>query len=797
MSIALLVLACSLSAPEVHTANWLVTPDRTWIGADWWANRLQDWAIEDGALVCLMAGPRMPIRTAHWITRSINTVEGAVDLSVDIAPADAGSVSSADVFAGFLIGTGGDHVDHRLSALAHHVPAIDGGLLAVVDGDGIVALRRFDQPMKGQAMWAIRTPVGYDSLPLVAGQTRTGEGFPGKHTRTCRLELRVDGQVVAVKAVDVDGTVLSSAVATVDDSNLLDGAVALVSSGGPDGAKGRGFAFAHLSGRGDGLLLHDDRAWGPVLCTHYLVNGKTIKLTAQFGPMGPGHEATLELQHKGRWHHVATEQIEPDSNTAVFRVDGVDTILDVPFRVSLVGDTDSEYDGVVKARPMNGAVSVAAVTGQKVYTGDLQWNHNGLWMPHVETSTAMASHEPDLLFFSGDQIYEGDFVPVDGRGGKITIDDYLYKWLRYCWSFGDLTRTTPSVVIPDDHDVNHGNIWGAGGRKAQARDGMTVQDSGGYKMPPRFVNMVHRTQTSHLPDSHDDAPIEQGISTYHCDFDLGGMSFIVLADRMFKESPTVACPEGNFKNGWPQADGFDAKTQADVPDAPLLGDRQEAFLDQWATRDDDRWASCVLSQTIFANMATLPPGATSGGVLPGLGFPEPGEYPENWQFASDADSNGWPQSGRDRAVRSMAKAGAVHIAGDQHLASLIEYGVDAHGDGGWAFCVPAVANTWPRRWWPSSPGGNHQAGMPRYTGEYEDGFGNLVRVHAVANPAKSGRQPSNLHDRMPGYGIVRFDRNAGTVTFECYRRPQLGVDEAPLQFPGWPVTAPLAAPEGT
>ena len=54
---------------------------------------------------------------------------------------------------------------------------------------------------------------------------------------------------------------------------------------------------------------------------------------------------------------------------------------------------------------------------------------------------------------------------------------------------------------------------------------------------------------------------------------------------------------------------------------PVLvdGERQEAFLDQWATRDDDRWASCVLSQTIFANMATLPPGATSGGVLPGGG----------------------------------------------------------------------------------------------------------------------------------------------------------------------------------
>ncbi|MCH2136086.1 MAG: alkaline phosphatase D family protein [Phycisphaerales bacterium] len=794
MSISTIVVATALMGPAatedtVHTAKWLVTPDRTWIGRDWWANRLQDWALQDGRLVCLEAGPRKPIRTAHWISRSLQPEAGSVHLSVDIESADA-AVAPPEAFAGFLIGTGGAHVDHRLSALAHHVPAPDGGMLAVVDGDGRVALRRFDQPFKGTALWSINTPVGFDALPLLEDQELSGEGFADGADRSCRLQLDLEDGLATVMALDGSGEIISKASARPVDASLTDGAVALVSSGGPS-PKGPGFAFEHLHGSGAGLLHHPDRAWGPALNALYTVNDGTLKLTGQFGPIGAGQVAALDLQNADGWHQVALAPIDADSNTATFRVEGIDTLNDVPFQIRLEGDDAPPFSGVIKSEPLDGHVDLAAMNCQKVYTGGLKWNHEGIWMPHVELTQAVAAHDPDLLFFAGDQIYEGDFVGVDGRGGKITIDDYLYKWLRFCWSFRDLTRVTPSIVIPDDHDVNHGNIWGAGGRKARKRDGLTAQDSGGYKMPPRFVNAVHRTQTSHLPESTDSAPIEQGITTYHCDFDLGGVSFIVLADRMFKESPSVACPEGEFRNGWPQAEGFDAKTQADVPDAPLLGDRQEAFLDAWATREDDRWASCVLSQTLFANMATLPPGAKSGGVLPGLGFPQPGEYPENWVLATDGDSNGWPQSGRNRALERMAKVGTVHVCGDQHLGSLIEYGVHEHGDAGWGFCVPAVSNTWPRRWWPPSSGENHVEGEPRYTGEYEDGFGNKVRVHAVANPAKSGRVPANLHDRMPGYGIVRFDMPSKSVTFECWKRPQLGVDELPTQYPGWPRTAPL------
>jgi len=274
---------------------------------------------------------------------------------------------------------------------------------------------------------------------------------------------------------------------------------------------------------------------------------------------------------------------------------------------------------------------------------------------------------------------------------------------------------------------------------------------------------------------------------YFTEILYGGMSFAVLEDRKFKSPPKLLLPEADVQNGWVQNPAFHAPTQADPPGASLLGSAQEGFLEEWAADwANGTWMKVVLSQTIFGNVATIPSDAMSGSVIPSLPIPEPGAYVTGDKLAADMDSNGWPPSGRDRALRAMRKGFAVHLAGDQHLGSTIQYGVEGYRDGPFALCVPSVANFWPRRWYPPEPGENRAPNAPAYTGDFQDGFGNLMTVFAVSNPARWGHEPAALHDRAPGYGIARFNRATGEVGLEAWPRwsdPESG--DPP--YPGWPV----------
>jgi hypothetical protein len=435
---------------------------------------------------------------------------------------------------------------------------------------------------------------------------------------------------------------------------------------------------------------------------------------------------------------------------------------------------------------------VAAFTGNHnvskpgVERGSFPWD-KGIWFPHTDLVQHVTAHKPDFLFFSGDQVYEGA-SPTAADFMQPSLD-YLYKWYLWCWAFRSLTRDIPSVVIPDDHDVFHGNIWGAGGKATDVGlTGANAQDSGGYKLSPEFVNMVQRTQTSHLPDPYDPTPAGQGIEVYYTHILYGGISFAVIEDRKFKSAPKGLLPEANIRNGWAQNPDFSAKERADAAGAVLLGKRQLDFLEAWASDwGDGTWMKVLLSQTLFSNVATLPEGAQSGAVIPGLEILPPGKYAQNERPAADMDSNGWPQSGRNRALRIIRKGFAVHLSGDQHLGSTIQYGIDDWNDAGYALCTPSVANFWPRRWYPPTPGTNQKPWAPKYTGEFEDGFGNRITVHAVSNPHLSGQEPAGLHDMSPGYAIARFNRNTRKISLENW--PRWADPENPEHgpYPGWPV----------
>ena len=136
------------------------------------------------------------------------------------------------------------------------------------------------------------------------------------------------------------------------------------------------------------------------------------------------------------------------------------------------------------------------------------------------------------------------------------------------------------------------------------------------------------------------------------------------------------------------------------------------------------------------------------------------------------------------------QAFALHVAGDQHLGSCVRYGIDAHDDAGFAFCTPAIGNTWPRRWFPPPDAAldGPLPGQPPYTGRFHDGFGNKITVHAVANPVASGHEPARLHDRVPGYGIVRLHPDTRKIDIECWPRwSRQGTADA-TPYRGWPIT---------
>lgn len=350
---------------------------------------------------------------------------------------------------------------------------------------------------------------------------------------------------------------------------------------------------------------------------------------------------------------------------------------------------------------------------------------------------------PDLIFFAGDQSYDHS--------------EHTAAWLKFGMQFREVFRNRPCITIPDDHDIGQGNLWGENGKKASTMAG----DDGGYFYHHEYVKMVERCQTSHLPDPHDPEPINQGIGVYFSNLNLGNIDFAIIEDRKFKSGPKGKIPQLGPRPDHIYDSGYDPN-KIDLEGLKLLGDRQLEFLDEWSKPNETDF-KVVLSQTGFCGGAHL-----HGNI-------------DN-RLHADMDSNGWPQKGRNKAVKAIKKANAIHIAGDQHLATVIQHGTEKFEDGPWAFVVPAIVNNFYSRWWWPE---NEKKGLKGnsilpWTGQYLDGFNNKITMHAYANP--------DTDSNGAGYGMIRFNKKDQTVTFECWPRHADVTKANAAQFKGWPIT---------
>jgi hypothetical protein len=471
----------------------------------------------------------------------------------------------------------------------------------------------------------------------------------------------------------------------------------------------------------------------------YTSANNKLKLTAQLFPLFPEEtrEVRLALYQEGEWKEVAKQNLNEIGWSTTFEIEGWDQQQEVQYK--LLHGSQASFEGSIRKDPsLKKEISIAALScNSNQDRGDRE--------NYVRNINAL---DPDLVFFAGDQSYDHK--------------EHTAAWLKFGMQFREVFRNRPCITIPDDHDIGQGNLWGESGKKSLLPEG----NDGGYYHHPEYVKMVERCQTSHLPDPYSTHSLEQDISSYYTSMLLGGLDIAIIEDRKFKSGPNGKIPQQGPRPDHILNPNYDPNS-IDLPELVLLGEEQLNFLDAWgtnqATSDKIR---VVLSATGFCG------GAHLHGSL------------DN-RLHADLDSNGWPQTGRKKALTKIKQANAVHIAGDQHLATVIQHGINEFEDGPWAFVVPAIVNDYYSRWWwPESekPGENGNLLLP-WTGRYLDGFNNKITMQAYVNPESTANGA--------GFGLIRFNTETREVTFECWPRTVDVTSASAQQFVGWPYTISL------
>jgi alkaline phosphatase D len=717
-------------------------PDRIWVGEDFWTIPLEDWKVSAGRIECVSTYQQASMSLLSYVMKEES---GDFKISIDMGLLAEGTNHGA---AGLSIGVKDDTDDDIRAAIY-----FGSGLNLGVSTAGYTFL--------GHQVKELPNDFDYSDFNIEA----TGDYQSGSYEITMVLSDRT-GNVIHESSLNTD-TSLGGVIQLVNNFRTIDSR-----ENGPN------FWFDNLQLKGSKIRHTPGYSFGPVLWTMHTLSRDVLKMTAQLPPLGEqdNKSVNLELFINNEWVLAGAEQLDPDARTATFRLDGWDSSKDTPYRVVMdfvntKGKQEvAEYAGAIRKDPVDRPVRMGALT--------CQFSNGFPYSPLVQN---LELKEPDILYFSGDQIYERN----GGYGIKRSPEDlailnYLGKWYMFGWAFGDLMRNIPTICTPDDHDVYHGNLWGEGGVPFDDQDiinyrnNINTSDLRGFAQTVRFVNMVNRTQCAHLPDQYDPTPIEQGMSVWYTGLHYGRISFAIVTDRIFKSAPErVSQWNGRHDH---ITKPLDDPSVIEKPGLELLGHQQEVFLDEWIRDWNDVDMKVLLSQTVFANVAT-----------------HHGNY-DGYLFG-DMDSGGWPKIARDRTLRSIRRAFAFHIAGDQHLSSLVQYGVDDYRDAGWSYCTPAIAIIYSRWFRPDDlnipvfdrPDHN----LPN-TGKYEDSFGNKNYVYAIGNPENFSRNVNRYEfeqDKSAGFGMVYFDQSSRDIHIESWRFLADVMNPGPEdQHPGWPLT---------
>src|SRR5262245_28781364 len=290
VAVAAVPTSAAAPASAEFASRWDKSPDRVWLGAEYWANPLQDWRIANGRIECINAAPN---RNVHLLTRQLSEQPGDLTTSVRIGRIGSPRIDSGKGSAGFRIGIMGPLSEYRNSLI------FGQGLDAGFTSDGKLFI--------GAPASGVPVALSADIVEL-------------------RLAIEPHGEqsTVTLSAHGADGKELARVSRDVASSSLA-GNLALVANFGGGGANAAGkaaqkgkkakakggegpvdageFWFSDWKVSGSRVEAHDDRAFGPILFNQYTLSGGVLKMTAQMPPLGPNdpQSVQLELLRDGQW----------------------------------------------------------------------------------------------------------------------------------------------------------------------------------------------------------------------------------------------------------------------------------------------------------------------------------------------------------------------------------------------------------------------------------------------------------------------------------------------------------------
>lgn len=364
---------------------------RTWLGPEYWANPLQDWRKKDGRMECQVSGGD---RNVFWLTRE---VAAAGDFTMSVTLGSLATVKEG--WAGFRLGMRGYFSDYRDTAFKGL------GLEAGVQSDGHLFLGGERSAGAVESMERLTL-----KLTATGGRVRL-EGGGAEVRREVPAEWLRGGVALVCHAGRYQA----------HDPKFPDQPLA-ANTGKPPQARGGEcrFWFRDWAMEGSGVRRYEERAWGPILFNQYTLSRGVLKMAVQMAP-SEGDDPPVVLQVGGRRIEAP---VEPLSSMAVFRLPDWDSSRDWPYEIAFGG---ASLRGTIRRDPTDKPkLLVGALTCQGEFG-----------FPHAEIAKHLAAANPDLLLFTGDQLYEANGGYGIQRGPLPAARlDYLRKWYMFGWARG-------------------------------------------------------------------------------------------------------------------------------------------------------------------------------------------------------------------------------------------------------------------------------------------------------------------------------------------------------------------------